>query len=179
MKATTVTPYQLTANMFLKPLTLSLLIAASAQISIPTPWVPITCQSLVILMIGLLNRPQIATLSILYYLGEIAIGLPFAAGMKGGALVLVGPTAGYLFGFYLASTLGAVIQQKHKKLTSFFVTSTLMTIAIYTPGVLWLSTFVGVEKATQVGLIPFLSEIPAFITIASILSYQLKSLKKD
>jgi biotin transport system substrate-specific component len=36
------------------------------------------------------------------YLLEGAVGLPFFANQSGGYEILVGPTSGYLFGFFLA-----------------------------------------------------------------------------
>jgi biotin transport system substrate-specific component len=71
----------------------------------------------------------------------------------------MGPTGGYLVGFILAAyTTGFLAERGWDR--RFGVTLLAMLAgngAIFTLGILWLSTFVGLEKAIMVGLVPFLA----------------------
>src|SRR5262249_15341274 len=87
----------------------SLLVAGLAQVSIRlsfTP-VPITGQTLGVLLVGASLGPMLGGVSLLLYLAEGAIGLPFFAGGDHGASFLGfgAATGGYLWGFVLAAAL--------------------------------------------------------------------------
>jgi biotin transport system substrate-specific component len=75
------------------------LIAISARVRIELPGLPpITGQTFMIYLTAMLIGPKEGLLSVLVYLGLIAVGAPLdARGL--GAAALVGPTAGYLLGF--------------------------------------------------------------------------------
>ena len=76
----------------------SLFIALAAQVSVPFFPVPLTLQTLAILIVGLTFGSRLGAATLIAYLAEGAMGLPvFANGMNGAALV--GPTAGFLYGF--------------------------------------------------------------------------------
>src|SRR5205814_6171577 len=68
----------------------SLFVAALAQVSITLPFtpVPITGQTLGVLFVGASLGPGWGTMSLLLYLVEGAIGLPFYAGGRHGASLL-------------------------------------------------------------------------------------------
>lgn len=156
-----------------KPLAVSLVLALSAQINVLTVPVPVTLQPLALLFIGLLLSPTVAGLSVSYYLIEIGCGLPVASGFSGGFLVLISPRGGYFIGFLLSVIVSAKILQTKKSFEMFFFSAVIETIVLYSCGIAWLSGLFGIEKAITVGLVPFLSEIPAFITIAVLGSYKL------
>ena len=163
---------------FLKPLAISLVLAISAQINILTVPVPITLQSLVILFIGLLCSPRIAALSVTYYLIEIGFGLPFGSGFSSGLAALLSPRAGYFIGFLVAVYSAAKILTYKRNFLTLWLAAIAGTILLYACGVTWLSVLFGLEKALAIGLYPFISEIPAFIAIAVIGSYQAQKLIK-
>ncbi|MDY5635749.1 MAG: biotin transporter BioY, partial [Streptococcus orisratti] len=75
------------------------LIVVLSQIVIPVGTVPFTLQTLAIGLIATLFRPREAVLSVLLYLLLGGIGLPVFAGGSGGFSALMGPTAGFLWGF--------------------------------------------------------------------------------
>lgn len=163
---------------FLKPIAISLILAISAQINILTYPVPITLQSLVIVFIGLLCSPRVAALSVMYYLIEIGLGFPFASGFSGGIATLLSPRAGYFIGFLASSYTAAKILTYKRNFLTLWLAAAVGMIVLYTSGVTWLSMLFGFEKALIVGLYPFMSEIPAFIAIAVIGSYQANKLIK-
>src|SRR5512146_2914983 len=78
----------------------SLLLALSAQVVIPLPFspVPITGQTLVVLLIGATYGSRRGALCLLAYLSEGTAGLPVFAGGNAGLAYSFGPTGGYLWG---------------------------------------------------------------------------------
>src|ERR1700759_2610301 len=81
----------------------SALMALSAKVNLPLPYVPMTLQTLVVLMIGAAYGWRLGSATMIAYLAEGAMGLPVFAGPVGGIAPLLGPTAGYLYGFVLAA----------------------------------------------------------------------------
>lgn len=73
-------------------------IAAKIRIELPGNPVPITAQTLAVLLAGLALGPIEGAISQLTYIGLIATGMPIDARSLGTA-ALFGPTAGYLIGF--------------------------------------------------------------------------------
>lgn len=84
----------------------SLFVALCAHITLPlffTP-VPLTLQPFAVLLVGLLLNPAVAGASLLLYLAEGAIGLPFFTPQgAGGVLQLFGATGGYLLSYPFAA----------------------------------------------------------------------------
>ncbi len=135
-------------------------IALSAQITISLPFspVPITGQTLVVLLTGLLLGRTRGTAAIAAYLAQGAAGLPFFAGGKSGLATLFGPTGGYLFGFLAAAYIVGMLSELKFKRSIFQAASTLIlgNIIIYVFGLFWLARFVGESQVLQLGLYPFL-----------------------
>jgi biotin transport system substrate-specific component len=135
-------------------------IALSAQISISLPFspVPITGQTLVVLLVGLILGRTRGTAAIAAYLAQGAAGLPLFAGGKSGLATLVGPTGGYLFGFLAAAYIVGMLSELKFKRSIFQAASTLIlgNIIIYVFGLFWLARFVGESQVLQLGLYPFL-----------------------
>lgn len=76
------------------------LIIVLGTVVVPLPGgVPITAQTLGVMLAGLVLGPRIAPLSIVLVLVLAAVGLPVLAGGRGGLGVFVGPTVGYLIGW--------------------------------------------------------------------------------
>ncbi|MCQ9367452.1 biotin transporter BioY [Brevibacterium sp. 91QC2O2] len=83
------------------------LVAASGFVpAIPlSVGVPITIQTLVVLLAGLCLGPTRGLLAVLLYLILATVGLPILSGGRGGPAWLAGPSAGYLIAFPLAAWL--------------------------------------------------------------------------
>lgn len=81
----------------------SLLMALAAQIRIQVGPVPITGQTFVVLLTGALLGSRLGAASMIVYLVEGAIGLPFFSGGLSGLAHLLGPTGGYLVAFPAAA----------------------------------------------------------------------------
>ena len=137
----------------------SILLTLSAKIQVPFYPVPMTMQTLVVLLIGLGFGGSLGTATVLLYLAQGAAGLPVFAGTpeKGiGLAYMVGPTGGYLLGFVLAAAVTGWIAERRRDVGALVTAVIGGSLAIYVPGVLWLATVVGLEQALDLGLLPFL-----------------------
>jgi biotin transport system substrate-specific component len=137
----------------------SALLTLSAKLQVPFYPVPMTMQTLVVLLIGLGFGARLGAATVLLYLAEGAAGLPVFAGTpdKGiGLAYMVGPTGGYLLGFVLAAALTGWIAERRRDPEALVMAVIGGSLAIYLPGVLWLASFVGFEQALDLGLVPFL-----------------------
>lgn len=140
----------------------SLFLALCAQGSIPMMPVPITLQTLGVVLIGAALGSRRGFATMLLYLAEGAIGLPFFAQAKSGLAVLtVGPTAGYLWAFPLAAFLVGYLCER--RLERSFKTSILVmipaSILILSIGTWWLGFSIyhgNYMLAITQGLLPFI-----------------------
>jgi biotin transport system substrate-specific component len=137
----------------------SALLTISAKVQVPFYPVPMTMQTLVVLLIGMAFGARLGVATVVLYLAEGAAGLPVFAGTpeKGiGLAYMIGPTGGYLLGFVLAAGIAGWIVERRRDAAGLALAVLAGSIAIYASGVLWLASFVGVGKALELGLVPFL-----------------------
>ena len=138
----------------------SLVIALCAQVAIPLPFtpVPLTLQTLAVIVAGGLLGSARGTAAVLAYIGEGFAGLPVFSGGRAGVAHLFGPTGGYLVGFILAAFLvGLIVESGAGK--SWLATGAALvagSLVIYVPGAIWLGAFTGMRKALSLGVAPFL-----------------------
>jgi len=137
------------------------LLALSAKINLPLPYVPMTLQTLVVLMIGAAYGWRLGSATVIAYLAEGAIGLPVFAGPVGGLAPLLGPTAGYLAGFVVAAFITGWLSERgwDRSVPRLFVAMGFGHIVILAAGFAWLAfgMKLGVEKAWLVGIVPFVA----------------------
>jgi biotin transport system substrate-specific component len=148
----------------------SFFIAALAQVSIGAP-VPMTLQTLGVLLIPLAFGFRLGSLAVAAYLLEGVLGLPVFAGFKSfWTPSAFGPTSGYLLGFLIAAlALGWFADKGWTKNILLIVAAMLIaTILIYIPGVLWLEKFFP-GKGIEYGLTPFLIGDAIKAAIAAVL----------
>jgi biotin transport system substrate-specific component len=131
-------------------------IALAARISVPMYPVPMTLQTLAVLLVGLTMGWRLGLAAVAAYIAEAAVGLPVLAAGS----VLGGPTSGFILGFLpmvalagLAADLGA------RRFVPALLASLAASALIYVPGVLWLDavtplTFSG---AIEKGMLPFIA----------------------
>ena len=137
----------------------TVLLAISSKIKIPFYPVPMTMQTLVVLLLGITLGWKLGLATVTLYLFEGIIGLPVFSGSpeKGvGLIYFTGPTMGYLIGFlftvYFAGKFNFEGNLFKKFLQLIFSVS-----FIYILGILWLGLLIGWEKPLfQVGAQPFL-----------------------
>lgn len=151
----------------------TMIVALLAQVRIPLPFtpVPITGQTLGVLLVAaaLGSRRGAASLG-LYLAGGLA-GLPFFTGGASGLAHLTGSTGGYLVGFLAAAALVGWLAERgwtrswYKVAALFFVG----TLVIYVFGAAYLAVFVGLKNALLAGVWPFLAGDAIKAALAAIL----------
>lgn len=135
----------------------SALIVLATRIQLPMWPVPMTMQTFAVLLIAMALGMRMGVASVAAYLAQGAAGLPvFAAG--GGVAYLVGPTAGYLWGFLLVAAVVGWLADRG--LTRHHVGALMLALLgstlVYVVGAGWLAGFVGAEAAFRAGVLPFL-----------------------
>ena len=159
----------------------SIILAISSKIKIPFYPVPMTMQTLVVLMIGIGFGWKLGVATITLYLFEGIIGLPVFSGTpeKGiGLIYFTGPTMGYLIGFLAAAYYsGKFIYDNNIIMT--FLKLLFATSLIYIFGMLWLGVLIGWDKPIFIlGAQPFLLPELFKILIATLAVNQIKKIKK-
>ena len=159
----------------------SILLAVSSKIKIPFYPVPMTMQTLVVLMIGICFGWKLGVATVSLYLIEGIVGLPVFSGTpeKGiGLIYFTGPTMGYLLGFLVAVYIsGKFIYDNN--LIKNFMKLLLATSFIYILGMSWLGNLIGWDKPIfQLGAQPFLLAELFKILIATIAINQIKKIRK-
>ncbi|MBL8830840.1 MAG: biotin transporter BioY [Rhodospirillales bacterium] len=140
----------------------SALLWASAKAQVPMWPVPMTMQSCAILFIGFAYGSRLGAATVALYLFQGAIGLPVFAGTpeKGiGLAYMMGTTGGFLAGFLLVAALLGHLAERGwgRTLAGTAAAMAVGTVLLFVPGVAWLATFVGFEKAVAFGLTPFVA----------------------
>jgi len=160
----------------------SWLIAGLAQISIHLPFtpVPITGQTLGVLLVGASLGPAYGALSIGLYLLQAVLGLPFLAPQEGGShatgwdvLRLSFATGGYLWGFLAASAVVGWLARRgwdrdlRSSIGMFFVGEAI----IYAIGIPWLMRVLdlSLEETLPLGLYPFVIGDTIKLLVAAVL----------
>jgi len=137
------------------------LLTLSAKVNLPLPYVPMTLQTLVVLVLGAAYGWRLGSATLMAYLAEGALGWPVFAGSVGGLAPLLGPTAGYLFGFVAAAYAVGWLSERgwDRSVPRLFLAMGLGHILILAAGFAWLAfgMKLGVEKAWLVGIAPFIA----------------------
>lgn len=120
--------------------------------------VPITLQSLGVMLAGLVLGPKRGALAPVVVIGLVAIGLPVLAGGRGGVGVFAGATAGFLFGWvpaaFVTGLLAARLDGAGREMVARVIGLSIAAIVggigvLYLCGILWLAfvTKLGLAKA--------------------------------
>jgi len=159
----------------------SIVLAISSKIKIPFYPVPMTMQTLVVLMIGIAFGWKIGLATVSLYLFEGMIGLPVFSGTpeKGiGLVYFTGPTMGYLLGFLVAVYISGKFNYDNNLFKNFFKLL-FATSFIYLMGVAWLGSLIGWDKPVfMLGAQPFLLAELFKILIATLAIHQIKKINR-
>lgn len=149
--------YLLLAKNFVLVIGFALLTGISANLKVEIGTVPITMQTLTVLLAPALLGKKKAVLSQAAYLLGGLLGIPWFS--RGGGLpYILSPTFGYIIGFIGAVFIAGLLLEKglDKNWAFIIITMLIGNLVIYLAGVFWLSVFVGTSKALAVGLYPFI-----------------------
>ncbi len=147
-----------------------LFLAAMAQISIPIPGspVPVTGQTLAVLLLGTSYGFSLGFTTVAAYLALGVAGAPFFAHGSHGVHVVTGATGGYLIGMLATSALvgGLAGRKWDQRITTVIPTMIIGNTLTFTFGLIWLHHVVGQSWSWTFskGFTPFL--LGEFIKIA-------------
>jgi len=125
-----------TRNTLLASLFTALLIVGS-YIRIPVPPIPFTLQTLFLILGSLMIRKWMF-LSIFAYFLLGLLGVPVFAQGGGGIAYFLGPTGGFLIGFFPATICIVSFSGLHFQYIRNFLVSLIAIVLLYVSGVLWL-----------------------------------------
>ncbi len=139
----------------LVPLLGSMLIAISAPFTIflPFTFVPIALQMNVAFLVAYILGPKRGVFAVGLFLMQGVMGLPVFAGGTFGIVGLIGPTGGYILGYFMAAFLISSFNPKSE--IDYFKMYSLANLTVYFFGFMWLATFIGPFKAFTLGILPF------------------------
>jgi len=146
------------------------LIAIAAKIKVPFYPVPMTLQTLAIMLIAASYGFRLGTVTVIAYLGEGLLGLPVFTNTPPEAaspLYFLGPTGGFLAGFVvLAMVVGYLADRGwDRSVVRLFIAVLAGQAFLFALGFAWLAWFaqlssgatgLGVEKAFVAGVTPFI-----------------------
>lgn len=133
------------------------LICAGAFIRIPLPPVPVTLQTLFVLIAALSLPSSLSLEAVVLYLFLGIIGLPvFTSG--GGFAALLGPTGGYLIGLIPAVLIGGLLSKAKNSFPWYLLCAFAGTVGVYVPGLLVLkfTRDLSWTATLSAGLVPFI-----------------------
>ena len=154
------------------------LIAVSGYIMIPLPFstVPVTAQTLAVMLAGSLLPIGHAAAGVLVFLMMGAVGLPVFSGGTAGLGIIVGKTGGYLIGFLAGAAVISLLKGKRPGFLRLLTANAIGGIVVvYIFGVLWLNlvTGIGISKAIVFGALPFIPGDIVKIFVAAFISGKL------
>ena len=135
------------------------LLTLSAKVQVPLPYVPMTLQTLVVLIIGASYGWRLGGATVGLYLLQGAMGMPVFAGPTAGVGYLMGPTGGFLFGFLAAAIVMGFMAERgwDRSLLRVIVMMSLGHALVFAFGLAQLSLVMPFAKAWTVGAAPFIA----------------------
>lgn len=136
--------------------------ALGAQLAFRLPFspVPVTLQTLFVVLAGITLGARDGFYAIAAYLALGAAGVPLFAGFTAGPLVFLGPTGGYLVAFPAAALLsGRLVECLGRSRPALFAASLAGCALILSFGTLHLSVVLdlGLSTALALGALPFVA----------------------
>ncbi len=138
----------------------SAFIALAAQVSVPMIPVPMTLQTLAILIVGLSFGARTGAATLAAYLAEGAAGLPVFAGGHAGLAYMTGPTAGFLVGFVgMAWAAGLAADRGVRGVVPVALVALAVSALLYVPGLAWPALVLGKSMPELLSgwMLPFLA----------------------
>ena len=135
------------------------LLTLSAKVQVPLPYVPMTLQTLVVLIIGASYGWRLGGATVGLYLMQGAVGMPVFAGPTAGIGYFRGPTGGFLFGFLVAAIVMGFMAERgwDRSLLRVIVMMSVGHALIFVAGLAQLSLVMPFAKAWTVGAAPFVA----------------------
>lgn len=151
--------------------------ALGAHVAVPLTPVPVTLQTLFVILAGAMLGPRLGAASQIAYLGLGIAGLPVFAGGFGLAY-LAGPTGGYLLAFPATAFVAGLVAQRVTArgwagALTLFVGLFLASLLTLGGGTAWLAIMTGdAAGAMAVGFLPFLAGDVLKVGLATLLAWR-------
>ena len=150
-----------------------------AYVAVPLPWtqVPLTLQTLFVLLAGAVLGARAGAGAMALYLALGVSGAPVFSFGGAGLPWLVGPTGGYLVAMPAAAYLVGVVAGRDRGWLRLVAGLSLGTLTIYLGGVAQLALLTGQELGPllAVGVLPFLAGDVTKILAASLLARSVRN----
>ncbi len=136
-------------------------LAVFPPITLPVVGVPITAQSLGVMLAGGVLGAVRGGLSIILFLILVAIGLPLLPGGRGGFGIFLGPTGGFLLGWVVAAfAIGYLTEQFWHRLNYVLALGICFlggVVLLYAIGIPWSAFVAKIPVSTALtGSLPFI-----------------------
>ncbi|MCE6073867.1 biotin transporter BioY [Agrobacterium vitis] len=157
-----------------------LLMTLAAKVQIPFWPVPMTLHTFAVMAFALMLGPQMSLTIFTTYLAVGTVGAPVFSGSpeRGiGLAYMMGPTGGYLAGYWLAAWLTGLIGHG-RGLAMRLVASFAGLALVYTAGLVWLAFFVPAATLLTVGFMPFIGGDVVKCVLAALIASQWPSKAK-
>jgi len=136
------------------------LVSLFAQLTIPMYPVPMTGQTLAVLLVGSALGAVRGVISLSLYAVLGIVGLPVFSDSSSGFGVIAGPTGGYIIGFILSAGLVGWLAQRQwdHRIVGALAAFLAGTVATFVIGLPWLAAVLQLDLAQTLnaGLYPFL-----------------------
>lgn len=153
--------------------------ALGAQVAVPVPFtpVPVTLQTLFVVLAGAMLGPRLGAASMMTYLAMGAAGLPVFAAGAFGLPYLVGPTGGYLLAFPATAFAAGWVAQRVPRGAAegplLFAGLFLASLVTLGGGAAWLGALTGdLRGAVALGLVPFLAGDVVKVGLATLIAWR-------
>ena len=128
----------------------TLLIALAAQFSLFIGPVPLSLQTLAILLVGFTFGSRLATITLVTYLAQGAAGLPVFSAGAAGLPYMMGPTGGFLLGFVAMAWIAGYATDRgwSRNVPAAIAVALFASAFIYIPGLAWPAAMLGTDAAS-------------------------------
>jgi biotin transport system substrate-specific component len=115
--------------------------ALAAQFVVPLYLVPVTAQTLAVLVVGMALGAVRGAAAMILYIALGAVGLPVFSDTASGVAVLLGPRGGYIVGFVVSAALVGFLAERNwdRTFARAFAAASIATSSTFTIGVIGLS----------------------------------------
>ena len=162
---------------------LAMAFGAYARIPVPGTPVPITLQTLFVMLSGAVLGRRFGSFSQFGYIALGAMGIPIFQGYSFGFAHILGPTGGYLIGFIFAAyVIGYLFDSRDFSIAGTVTAFVIGSFILYGFGVLWLMFLykLNIIEVMSIGVLPFIPgeviKISFAILIYSVISKRSKNI---
>ncbi|MET0989818.1 MAG: biotin transporter BioY [Glaciihabitans sp.] len=135
-------------------------VGIAAQVAVPLWPVPITGQTLAVLLVGSALGAVRGSIAMVVYALMGIVGLPVFSDASSGLGVIAGPTGGYIIGFIFSAALVGWVAERagDRKFVGAILAFGAGTVVTFVLGMIWLAAVLGLnfEQTLQAGLYPFI-----------------------